>query len=53
MSYIRKFLIDSCLFLELGRFQRKCFNMDLEMGTLDSLKVGHFAKFEGRSHLTI
>jgi len=24
---------------ELGRFQRKCFNMDLEMGTLDSLKT--------------
>eukprot|EP00088_Acartia_fossae_P034330 TRINITY_DN35243_c0_g1_i2.p1 TRINITY_DN35243_c0_g1~~TRINITY_DN35243_c0_g1_i2.p1 ORF type:complete len:508 (-),score=61.70 TRINITY_DN35243_c0_g1_i2:215-1657(-) len=24
---------------ELGRFQRKCFNMDLELGTLDSLKT--------------
>ena len=24
---------------ELGRFQRRCFNMDLEPGTLDSLKA--------------
>jgi hypothetical protein len=24
---------------ELARFQRRCFNMDLETGTLDSLKV--------------
>ena len=25
--------------IELSRFQRRCFNMDLEPGTLDSLKA--------------
>ena len=35
-------LVDLWNHLELARFQRKCFNMDLETGTLDSLKVSQY-----------